>query len=1608
MPRISHWRGIVDIADIESQCPELIAKLKTGTYAASDLEQLVNHDVMSLRDNQKNRLLFTTIVTDTGPCILLLHFMTDHRYNRLSFLNKAVLSHFKNKALLFSASAEKELNLDLIPANKENQEKLKAICREPTPANLQALDFVHKFIDSSPTQLQALRIQRPSLFGGLPGSGKSSTGFLAIVDYAMQNLIAVRDKGLPVLYLSQNPHLVKSMAKLWHRHPLSSLTRPEDVQFKTYQNLLKEKGLLKSNSVILGLDPLDPTLFPQENASVSAIQAPNQGMVNFSVWYDKASKHKKRRKIAIDPKPSVQETYEEFRLCSGYSLDEYLKLGKHENTYSEEQRNWFYTLYVDYQNHLKSDQHLDIDLSLSSLHTQGPSYGLVIMDESQNAPRKLLYEAYQLATNGSIIYCTDSHQNCMDTKPSNRPFLLQKLPEWSGRLPGHVELTQTHRCAIKITKAMDFLVGLKLKLLGGTGDQYESTEITTSRTEQGAVLFPSSEELSEVLGPNQLGPDVAIVTRPDLVQIMREKYRTPLVFNVFQIQGLEYKTIITDEMLSEEISDALEKATLLIEQKKPQFRPKEISPNKIYGPSLNQVYVTFTRALDRLILREENSRFTTALQSHLAQGIQNESAFAQVAPTSLQPVESIDIKKQWLEQFEFMMERGLLEQAKAIYVTRLGNTETQFESLIQGIPLATSKQALSESVPLVEPIENAASASPASPVQVDNPLNSLKLAIPLKPLQVKAWLLAPRSFEDKKIDLFQTQHSSASLETVFEHIVSSYKQTDLFLNEIAKLKPLKKQQDWLAACFIALEKLPPKFQVLSRFFIEQLEIDPSWLKKRVKISSIKNLLKIALYGISPTHNAERNLLYWFIKNNIPLFVSFLQNKELNDLFANIPEQVWSQKTEDTAIIANNAPLSLMKASSEGRKLFIKLGEYGINLTPPINISSNPPCGSLAADPQLMNNPCLNFYIVPTLEGWERIKNTLSPIDSAQLSKLSSTLLDVAGAISGSKVMEFRSYNKDHTIAIASIEAEKNITLIQNAINQCSPQRLEAELLAGPYRSFINWEMTAFADKSSLEHKIKIIHQSRLPLWALVVLSDLYDKLASIYYKFDKLKAINASKMASIFINPQILTALYKLKVEDGASSQDIAAVLHDYEMKSLRARIDYNKIIICYNQLFTPQWIKETLPENYNISYRRVDYNDVFMYLQGIYDLGKETLARIVLEYKIEKSKVQASQKNRLTVASERLHFFASIWNSIVKSNIPMFQSNITRSLNELEKQNRASQPQFFPSASIPPQPAAAPSAAIIPALIVFIDLPTVLRMDQSLGQFSKHDLPDLVEAFLSNMQADGLVDLNSTLLFTKMKNLLSFEYISALNTKNIQIFQQAKYSPYPSLPEIVSRYFKDDSQALIIQVKNKVAEKYLWTKATETFLLKESFDLHHWFFTGREFNPANYLPLPPSNSSHPKSILFPTLPIIENLNEPRICCPNCPNPRYLNPKNGKIQPFCSQTCHERFTKHSSLCLGCCQVPRFISDKGRVNTYCSSVCEHKHEALGSATPPHSGPMSLSFLSPRVQSIVPKEEINDKLIEKSTDSEPNGLDITFDEKPIELQQESASASALSFS
>lgn len=662
--KLCYLRGaLCDVALLTAH-QKTIERVLSGAYGEHDLEKLRGHEVYSLRLNQRERLLFAVELIRGQSCMIVLDYLPTHDYHKSRFLRSGVLKRYMERhhqqheglvdeQITFDPMREVALphfSRDELHSDDETEHSYLAETLEY---------YQNNWIELNCEQVGVMQVALPAICSGAAGSGKSCVALSILVSCLNQFLGELSQKEgladdslLPIVYVTQSAQLTGLMSDSFRSLPVATAHR-DHVQIKTYDELVAfDSGMIKENFV---------------------------GQAHFNAWYVDYVQYQNRVSRALSQGAVVNihpaVAYQECRIASGYIQEEYLALSDNQSGLPKETnaRLWLYKAFERYLHFLSDEK----KISPSFYHFQNKAFfSLGLVDEAQDFSLCQLAQLGMLVKHQQIIYLMDSHQRLNDIR-SVRPYLLQ---HYDIADTSHIQLNLTYRSPMKMVALANALIAFKHRLSGGIGDKHESRSISAVTHDKGlgwvSILDETTLQTDSWLQPHLDKPYCAIVTSAEYLEEAKKLFpQSALVLTPDDIKGLEYDIVITyrlyDKQLLQQIPQRLAE---LGEREQPQYQPKAGAGDDRFGPLLNRIYTSYTRAIQLLIICEPGVRKENPLLARVKL-FADAGALSDVCMTK-------EVSGSWESQVIAYYHQGNKDLALLLFTSKLSRPKCEFSNFI--------------------------------------------------------------------------------------------------------------------------------------------------------------------------------------------------------------------------------------------------------------------------------------------------------------------------------------------------------------------------------------------------------------------------------------------------------------------------------------------------------------------------------------------------------------------------------------------------------------------------------------------------------------------------------------------------------------------------------------------------------------------------------------------------------------------------------------------------------------------------------------------------------------------------------------------------------------
>lgn len=638
---IKRWQGILADSRLWERyekfktphMDETLRRLLDGELTLVGFEKLqVGYKAYSSRFSLDWRAIFTPVTVD-GQKYLQLRFFGKHKiYNRL--LSPQDEAQYQKNLIPDSLRA---LDIGIVTASAPT-----AVVAEPQAAASSSSSCHQPFIIFNREQALALKASLPLLLSGGAGSGKTEVA-LELMRKMQHSLLQDDDTSAPrkILYLCPNRSLLVDSKRKWlqtRRH------HDEDVDFMTPEDLLASLGTV---------------LTPKNTA----------GPEIFAKWLQ----HYRKERPRHHPVPATWDAsllYQERNVLLGCpNYDAYKTLNsRRQSVVSEEQRDEVIQIHEDYTRDCEKEGLID---PFSVSFDARARYRYVLVDEAQNLSRMLLRQVMAMSCDNQAVFLVDPQQGQV-FKDSPRPWFLT-MPNMQ-----HIYLTYSYRSSQRVLEFANFWTSLKYCFTGGKNDTEEKQALELPKDRNGRegdvrLLAPTSDTIAAIRRDYSDRTDFAIVTSfPDEARTL---YGTELIFSPEEAAGLGFVTILyhrpLDDALLKEANELLSKGEVEWRDGSRRGRARNGEGDTRFATVFQEKFTGFTRAMDTLLVVQEQHHGCDALYGLVAQEIQRQQKQTSAAQST--PVDTVAKPElSWSEMEEQLRMRGHTKQADAIRLTRLG------------------------------------------------------------------------------------------------------------------------------------------------------------------------------------------------------------------------------------------------------------------------------------------------------------------------------------------------------------------------------------------------------------------------------------------------------------------------------------------------------------------------------------------------------------------------------------------------------------------------------------------------------------------------------------------------------------------------------------------------------------------------------------------------------------------------------------------------------------------------------------------------------------------------------------------------------------------------
>jgi hypothetical protein len=303
-------------------------------------------------------------------------------------------------------------------------------------------------------------------------------------------------------------------------------------------------------------------------------------------------------------------TYEDCLLCHGRTKEEYLALGKDESPLSRQERIFLYDeIYSAYMNRL-GEHLIHPGFCPPCPAALRGRFKALVVDEAQDFSFSQYKFLTELADKGSILFCTDHNQN-LTTSIFSHPHHLSHL--FGKDYPEPEILKTSHRTTLQTTFFANSIANKNIAFTGGynKGHGPRQIEAIGEHNPKGHIFRVTEAYVEELLQKDDLGPEFVIITHPNEVDVVRERFpkHKDQILTPEDIKGRGRRVVLWYKLVPDDfLKEALKKQKELDLSQEVQYKPKDGGDLR-FSKEFNRMYVTATRAQDMLLICEPEDRF---------------------------------------------------------------------------------------------------------------------------------------------------------------------------------------------------------------------------------------------------------------------------------------------------------------------------------------------------------------------------------------------------------------------------------------------------------------------------------------------------------------------------------------------------------------------------------------------------------------------------------------------------------------------------------------------------------------------------------------------------------------------------------------------------------------------------------------------------------------------------------------------------------------------------------------------------------------------------------------------------------------------------------------
>ncbi|WP_341813090.1 ankyrin repeat domain-containing protein [Wolbachia endosymbiont (group B) of Germaria angustata] len=531
------------------------------------------------------------------------------------------------------------------------------------------VSYLGKFITFSAKQEDIVervgKLELPLVISGSAGSGKTSV--------ALESLKKIKGKfeGGKILYITKSENLIKESKKLLEYEYYDEtanefkIAAPEEIDFLSLHEFLEKRA-----EDIKGKKPINRSKF-------------------FS-WFNEICKKDKFKEYKKDG----DKIFEEFTAVIGGGdllgkdgKDRYGKLGNRQSMFSVDERNKVYDFFKEYRKFIEKDsEYYDPNLVAYKCITEG-MYSAIVVDEVQDLTKStlsLILKSLKDESKDNFLLCGDINQvihPSFFSLSKLKSFLCQNQCIRDQGSEVFYTLEKNYRNSEQVIELANRILHLKNYCFASedkitVDDAFLMKSETKNKGNVGFIIDDKKEEIAKKI--NESVNCAVLVLDDESKEDARKSFDTPLVFNIHEAKGLEFKNVVLYKFTSckayneiwniacpnksereidntiNEIRDSYNEREVNTSRNKDK-KDKPLEKYKFY---MNALYVGVTRAVSNVYIIDDESNLLKIIEPEEAGNVNIEQEKSS--------------PEEWRNKALELIEKGNIEQAERI-ATKLQN-----------------------------------------------------------------------------------------------------------------------------------------------------------------------------------------------------------------------------------------------------------------------------------------------------------------------------------------------------------------------------------------------------------------------------------------------------------------------------------------------------------------------------------------------------------------------------------------------------------------------------------------------------------------------------------------------------------------------------------------------------------------------------------------------------------------------------------------------------------------------------------------------------------------------------------------------------------------------